>query len=454
MAPSNESPIYIANNMLFMELKREADLFRLIAYGIGNIIGAGIYVLAGLASGFAGNAVWLAFIVGCIAALFTGLSYAELGSTYPRAASEYTYVGKAFGRRSFAFLIEWTMLMTEIVAASTVSLGFARYLQSMTGWPISFVAASLLFVLTIIVISGIRSSLRVNTVLSIIAVLGLVIVIAAGIGRIGSVNYLYSPTGVHGIVAASILVFFAFIGFDNITNLAEETENPERLIPRGLLISLLISTILYVLVAIAAVSLEPWQRLSTSEAPLSLAVSVTMGRGFSVLLTIFALLTTLNTTLVLLIVASRIIYGMSHAGVLPRVFGRLNRARTPYMASILVLLISLAFLFLGSIGMVAKVTSFGSLLVFAIINISLLHLRKVAPNLKRPFKAPVNMGWMSVTAVLGVVSCLALLTQFDILSALLGLGLPISGMLVYSFVDRKGIFKTDKKLHQLHELKP
>ena len=408
-------------------------------------------MLAGVASGLAGNAVWLAFVIGAVAALFTGLSYAELGSTYPKAASEYTYVGKAYGRRSFSFLIEWTMLMTEIVAASTVSMGFARYMQSVTGLPILPVAACLLVALTVIAISGIKSSLKVNTILSIIAVLGLIIVVGAGIGKFGTVDYTYSPTGMSGVVAASILVFFAFIGFDNITNLAEETKNPERLIPLGLLISLLISTVLYVLVGVAAVSLVPWQQLSIAKAPLSFAVSSTLGGGFSMLLTAFALLTTFNTALVLLIVSSRIIYGMSRAKALPSPLGRLNRAHAPYVASISALVVALLFLALGNISTIAEITSFGSLFVFAIINISLLHLRRVAPNLKRPFRAPLNVGWFSVTALLGVASCLLLLSQFDMTSMVLGLALPVSGILVYGFIDRRNLTRFDSKLHEPHE---
>ena len=432
-------------------LKREAGLFQLVSYGMGNIVGAGIYVLIGAASGFAGNEIWLSFVIAAIIALFTGLSYAELGSVYPKAASEYAFMGKAYGSRPLSFVIEWTMLMTEIVAASTVSLGFASYFNSITGLPIILIAATILIVLTAITLTGIKSSLRINTALSVIAIVGLIVVISGGLVKFGSVNYTNSPNGISGIVAASILVFFAFIGFDNITNLSEETKDPQKLIPRGLLISLLISTILYILVGISIVSLVPWQQLSASPAPLALAASVAFGHPAFLLLAVVALLTTFNTALVLLIVGSRIIYGMSRAGVLPKVFGQLNKSSAPYAASILILLIALAFLSLGSIGIVAKVTSFGSLLVFAVINISLLHLRRTAPHLKRPFKAPLSIGWVSITAVLGVVSCIALLSQFDILSAVLGFALPVSGIIIYSFTDKKNLLKIDKRLHQAHE---
>ena len=433
-------------------LRREVGLFQLVAYGIGNIIGAGIYVLIGAASGLAGNQVWLAFLVGAVIALFTGLSYAELAAMYPKAASEYIYLGRAYGSRILSFLTEWIMLITEIVAASTVSLGFAMYFQSVYQMPLLVVAAVLLVGLTVLAILGIKQSLMVNTVLSIIAIIGLLIVIGAGIPKIGSTNYMVSPNGWQGIFSAAILVFFAYIGFDNIANLSEETKDPYRTIPKGLLIAIFITTILYVLVGITAVSLVPWQELSASNAPLALAASAALGPIAFGILTLAALFTTLNTVLVLLIVGSRIIYGMAREGALPEFLGRIGKTSgAPYMASIATLVVALLFLSLGGIGIVARITSFGSLLTFALVNLALIHLRKVAPNLKRPFKAPLSIGWLSVSGLIGLVSCFALLTQFDAQSALLGMILPVSGIVVYVFYKKDKILAVDATLHEPHE---
>ncbi|HEV2226311.1 MAG TPA: amino acid permease, partial [Nitrososphaerales archaeon] len=325
-------------------------MLQVVAYGIGNIIGAGIYVLVGDASGLAGNTVWLSFLVGAIVALFTGLTYAELASMYPRAASEYVYLGKAYGNKIIAFITEWMMLITEIVAAAAVAIGFAGYLSDATGIPILPVAASLLVVLTIVALLGVKASLRLNTVLSFVAVAGLVVVIFAGIGRLGTVPYTSSPNGIPGILGASALVFFAYIGFDNMANLSEETKKPEKTIPRGLLIAVAISTVLYIAVGLAAVSLVPWQQLSVSDAPLALAASVTLGPTAYDVLTVAALLTTLNTVLVLLIVSSRIIYGMAKEEALPKLLRKVSgKTRVPFVASITVLLIALAILPLGTV---------------------------------------------------------------------------------------------------------
>jgi APA family basic amino acid/polyamine antiporter len=409
-------------------------------------------VLVGDASGTAGNAVWLSFLVGAIVALFTGLTYAELASMYPKAASEYVYLGKAYGNRIIAFLTEWTMLATEVVAAAAVSLGFAGYLSNATGVPILPTAAILLVALSAVALLGVKASLGLNTALSFIAVGGLVVVIVAGLGRLGTVTYAPSPGGISGVLGASALVFFAYIGFDNMANLSEETKKPEKTIPRGLLIAVAVSTLLYVAVGLVAVSLVPWEQLSVSDAPLALAASVTLGPTAYDVLTVAALLTTLNTVLVLLIVSSRIIYGMAEERALPSLLGRLSkRTSVPFVASLVVLIVALATLPLGTVDAVAKVTSFGSLLTFALVNLAMLHLRRVAPHAQRPFRAPLNVRWVSVTAFLGLVSCLLLLTRFDPLSIALGLVLPISGMTIYVAVNRRRPQNDDLSLHEAHE---
>lgn len=434
-------------------LRREAGLFQVIAYGVGNIIGAGIYVLVGEASGFAGGAVWLAFLVGSVVALFTGLSYAELAAVYPKAASEYVFLGRAYGNRTLAFLTQWMMLVTEVVAAAAVALGFAGYFTTLVQVPLVPTAGVLLILLTVVASMGIKQSLKLNTILSVVAIVGLIVVVGAGVGKLGSVSYVSSANGIPGVLAATVLVFFAYIGFDNISNLSEETREPEKTIPKALLASLALSTLLYILVGLASVSLVPWPQLAASEAPLALAVSSVLGQSGSDFLTIAALLTTLNTVLVLLLVSSRILFGMGREGALPKPLGRVNKkTQAPVVASVATLAIALAILPLGQIGAIAKVTSFGSLLTFALVNLALLHLRRVAPSLARPFKVPLSIGWVSVTGVLGLVSCLVLLTQFDWVSVGLGLCLPLSGMMLdVAMRGRREMTTLDTALHQPHE---
>lgn len=436
-----------------LSLRREAGLLQVVAYGVGNIIGAGIYVLVGAASGLAGGAIWFAFLLGAIVALFTGLSYAELSSMYPKAASEYVFLGKAFGNHLLSFTTEWMMLATEIVATAAVSLGFAGYFQSVYALPIWLVAAGLLLMLTFVAILGIKGTLKLNLLFSAVAVIGLLIVIGAGAPKLGSIDYTFSPGGFSGIIGAAILVFFAYIGFDNIANLAEETKDPTHTLPKALLIAVAVTTVLYVLTAIAAVSLTPLGELSTSKAPLALAASKALGPVAYDVLTFAALITTLNTVMVLLITASRIIFGMAREGALPRQLGYVSkRTGAPYAASILVLVIALAFLPLGKVDIVARITSFGSLATFFLVNIALLHLRKAVPNLKRPFRTPLNVGWISITAVIGAGTCFALLTQFDAFSVMMGLLLPLSGIMIFLAFHRNGnALEIDRALHENHK---
>jgi APA family basic amino acid/polyamine antiporter len=431
-------------------LPRQLGLFQVVTYGIGNIVGAGIYVLVGDAAGLAGSSVWLSFLIGAVVAGFTGLTYAELSSMYPRAASEYIYVGRAYGSRLLSFVTEWTMLITEIVAASAVSIGFAGYLEAMFGTPVLPVAVILLLSLTIIASAGAEYWLKVNTSLSIIAIAGLLIVIMLGSTSIARMQYAPPQGGIAGIIGASILVFFAYIGFDNMSNIAEDTKNPETTIPRGLIIAVVVTTILYVLVGISAVSLVTPAQLASSDAPLALAASSKLGIAGFYLISAIALLTTMNTVQVLVIVSSRIIYGMAKERALPSMLSYVSRnRRTPLLALAMVFIIALAFLPLSSASAIARVTSFGSLVTFALVNVALLHLRRTAPNVKRPFKAPANIGWFSITAGIGLAFCIALLFQFDLQSLILGLLLPASGAIVYLAFTRR-IEESGELLHEPH----
>ena len=433
-------------------LKRNIGLFQLIMYGIGNIVGAGIYVLVGDAASMAGGMIWFSFLVGAIIASFTGLTYAELSSMYPRAASEYVYIGKAYGNRLLSFSIEWTMIITEIIAMTAVSLGFAGYMSGLTGLPVLPVAASLLVLLTIINGIGTKSSFLLNTILSIVAICGLVLVIAVGTAKLPSIQYFSAPSGISGILGASILIFFAYIGFDNIANISEDTKRPERALPLGLIISVLVTTILYILVGVCVVGLVPLSQLGLSNAPLALAVSMVIGPSAYFIISIIALLTTLNTVLVLMIATTREIFGMSREGALPKFLGTIDRRTgSPFIAAVVVLFASLIALSLGNLKNIAEITSFGALIIFALVNISLLHLRKVAPNAPRPFKAPLNVGWFSIPAFLGLLSCLIMLTQFTPIIASIGILLPISGAIAYMFMTIRNPLVKDESIHERHE---
>ncbi|MCP8322326.1 MAG: amino acid permease, partial [archaeon] len=197
-------------------LKREIGLAGAVAYGVGIIVGAGVYALIGRAAGQAGNSVWLSFILAAIVASFTGLSYAELSSMFPVSGAEYVYVEKAFRSNFWAFIIGWLVLLSGVISSSTVALGFGGYLMSYIGISEAFTAILLILLLSLVNFWGIKESVKVNVVLTLIEVSGLILVVLFGAKYFGSVNYFVAPSGVRGIVSAAALIFFAFIGFESL----------------------------------------------------------------------------------------------------------------------------------------------------------------------------------------------------------------------------------------------
>ncbi len=250
-------------------MKRALGLWEVTLSGVGIILGAGIYALIGEAAGLAGNAVWMAFALSALVALLTGLSYAELSSMFPKASAEYEYTSQAFGRRP-AFVIGWLIIFSGAIGAATVALGFAGYFNVLLGAPLIPSALILVVILSGIIFVGIKQSAWLAIIFTLIETLGLVIIIIIGIPYLGSVDYLEMPFGFSGVFQASALIFFAFIGFEEMVKLSEEARDPERTLPTGAYPGNHSKHILYVLVALSAVSVLGWQELSLSMRPLQI----------------------------------------------------------------------------------------------------------------------------------------------------------------------------------------
>lgn len=417
-------------------LRREIGLFEAVSFGVGTILGAGIYALIGPAAGLAGNAVWISFLVGAVISSLTGLSYAELSTMFSRAAAEYVFVKEAFKTRFWAFLLGWLIIFAGVVSVSTVAIGFAGYLKSLFNFPIVVSAILLIALLSLINYLGIKKSSNANVLLMIAEIFGLLFVTIVGLSRFPSVNYLETASGAGGVLAASALIFFAYLGFEDIVNVAEEMENPERTIPKALIFSIIIATTFYVLVAVATVSLVDWRQLSTSDAPLAYAVSQALGENTFLIVSIMALSATANTVLILLMVGSRMVYGMSRDSALPSVFSSVNgRTGTPSAAILAMMVFSMAFAALGDLSLVAGITNFAVFLIFASVNFSLIWLRYKQPDLRRPFRVPFNIGKFPLISFLGLISCMFLFSYVSLSailvgSVVLGLGVAVYYMLV------------------------
>ncbi len=411
-------------------------LFQLTMYGVGLILGAGIYVLIGEAAGIAGNAVWVAFVLGSIVALFAGFSYAELSSVFPKAAAEYVFVKNAFKNNFAAFIIGWLTAVTSVITASTVALGFGGYFSEFVDLPIVLSAIGLLAILSLVNFMGIRESAWTNTIFTIIEATGLVLIIIIGFTFVNPapVDYAESPTGLAGIMVAFVLIFFAFIGFENMANIAEEVKNPKKTIPRAIVLSVLITGTIYILVSLSVVRVVDWSELAASSAPIALVAERGLGPKAHVLLSSIALFAITNTVLITLVAGSRIFYGMAREQAFPLFLKKIHfRTKTPWMAIIVIMIMSISFTLIGDIVIVANIAVFAIVITFAAVNLAVIVLRYTEPEIQRKFTVPLNIGRFPILPLFGVGISIYMTLQFEFKVVLIGMALVGIGALFYKF---------------------
>lgn len=404
------------------ELNRVLGLPMLTFYGTGMILGAGIYTVIGKAAGVAGESVWLSLIIAAVTATLAALSYAELAAMFPKVGGEYVYLQKAFPK--FKWIANSTGLMMSlagIASASTVALAFAGYLQQFIFFSPIISALSLLVIFTIINILGIKESSWMNVIFTLIEVAGLIIFIYLGIQspKFGQA-ILTSPS--LSTISGSALIIFAYFGFENMVNFAEETKNPKKTLPRAILLSVGISTVLYVLVALSAVSLMPVSELALSKAPLSDAVH-SISTKIAGALAGIALFATANTVLISLVTTSRILYGMGRDQAIPTIFSSLLKKRqTPWFAAIISFVLSSALLSLNKVEVLASISSFATMLAFVMVHLALVVLRLRDPEHERPFRVPLSIKKVPVLPIMGGIATIFLLLQFDKMIYIVGGG--------------------------------
>ncbi|OKY78774.1 MAG: Amino acid transporter fused to UspA-like domain [Candidatus Methanohalarchaeum thermophilum] len=394
------------------ELKKELDFFDVCFYGIGLILGAGIYVILGEAAGLTGPSLVFAFIFAALLAALTGLSYAELSSIYPRGEAEYIYVRRAFESKKLAEITALFRILVGVISSAAVALSFPGYLSTFIEVPEIPVAIGVVLVFSIVNYFGINLSSKINIGFTLIELAGLVIVISVGVGYWGSVDITETPFGSLGLVKSLFLIFFSYIGFESIVNVSEETKEANKNIPKAIVVSLLITTFFYILVAFSSVSIVDWQVLGKSTSPLSLVVGRVLGETGTFAISLIALFAITNTVLIILISTSRLLYGVSKKEYksFPSFFSKIHSNRkTPYRAVAGTCALTIFFVLLGDIGLVAGLANFFLLIVFAIINLSLLKLRFKKIDREKTFKAPLNIGNISITATSGFISSLVLI---------------------------------------------
>lgn len=390
-------------------LRREVGLLLFLFYGLGNIVGAGIYVLIGKVAGAAGYGAPLAFSVAAVVAGFTGLSYGELAARYPHASGEAVYLYKAFRVQSLSTVVGLLIALAGLVSAATIARGFVGYFQVFVDVPDELIMIAVLAAITLLAARGIIESALANAVVTIVQVGGLVWIITAGIVAwptfdvpamaefIPADNLAWS-----GVIAGAFLAFYAFIGFEDMVNLAEEVREPARTIPKAIVLAFVLAAIVYVLLATVAVIAVAPVALSASEIPL-VAVCEQVPWCSPLFINLISL-TVINGALIQIIMAARIFYGMSKQGWLPPFLSVVHpKRRTPLVATLLAggiaLMLALTLPFVS----LAKLTSAMVLTIFILVNASLIVIKR-----RQPVPEDVRPIWL-VVPVAGLVGSVLIL---------------------------------------------
>jgi len=392
------------------ELKRTLGLAECIFYGVGSILGAGIYTLIGKTAGLAGNMTWLAFLIASVCALFTAFSYAELSTSFPKAGGEYVYAKEAFGKKT-GIALGMIITLNGIVTGSAVAVGFAGYFNDLTGTSLGFVPFAIIALIFLVNSAGIKQSSTINIIFTIIEVGGLLFIIFSALPEFGKADFVELPPGGMGaVLTASALAFFAYVGFEEIVKLAEETNKPEKAIPRALFITSAIVIVIYTLVALSAVSVVPFEELGRSKSPLADVIQSRFGQTGIVIISVIALFSTSNTILSNMLGASRIFLNMSKETKALKIFSKVSSKRkTPVAALLLILGVMCGFALIGSIETVARIATVFIFITFIGVNLCVIVLRIKKKSMKRHYKVPLNIRNIPVISVLGVLMTLVLL---------------------------------------------
>jgi len=450
-------------------LLRSLGPLNLTALGIGSIIGTGIFVLTGTAaSQNAGPSLVLSMIISAVGCAFAGLCYAEFASMVPVAGSAYTYAYATVGE-IFAWIIGWDLILEYALSASTVAVGWSGYFVSLfrdlgiaippaltgpRGASITLAdgsvvqgifnvpAAFVVLLVAALLVIGIRQSAGTNTALVLIKSLVLVLFIALCWSYIRRENLTpfippndgsFGHFGWSGVLRGAGVMFFAYIGFDAVSTAAQEAKNPQRDMPIGILGSLAICTVLYILVAIVLLGIVSYHRLNVAD-PLAVGIDATGLKWFSPVIKVSALFGLFSTMLVQLLAQTRIFFSMSRDGLLPGLFGVVHpRFRTPYLSTILTGVIIAFAAGLLPIGLLGQLVSIGTLLAFVLVCIGVVMLRRTAPNLERPFRTP----FVPTVPILGAVICLAQMIGLPLQTWIRLLIWLVTGLVIYFAYSRR-----------------
>jgi APA family basic amino acid/polyamine antiporter len=429
-------------------LRRSMSLLQLTALSIGATLGTGIFVILGEAVPLAGPAIVLSFVLAAVTALFSALSYAELAGSIPVSGSSYSYTYATMGEL-VAWVCGWCLMLEYGVSVAAVAVGWGAYIDDLAANTVGAVlpevlsappgdggvfnvpAVVVVLLAMALLLRGTSESARVNTAMVVlkVGVLLFFCVVAFTAFRAGNLAP-FVPMGVAGITAAASQAFFSYIGFDAASTAGDEARDARRDLPRAIMLSLLVVTVVYCLVALAAVGAVPWPQISGSEAALADVLSIATGQTWTaVLLSIGAVIAIASVVMTVLYGQTRILYAMSRDGLVPPVFGRVSaRRRIPVANTVIVSVVIALLAGLVPLGELANATSIGTLFAFALVNVGVVLLRRTRPDLPRTFRTPLY----PITPVLGVLFCVLLVLGLGSATWLVFLAWMLLGLAVYA----------------------
>lgn len=389
------------------ELKRSLSLTLVVFYGLGNILGAGIYVLVGKVAGVAGLLAPLSFLISAAIAAASAFSYGELASRYPVSAGEAVYVQKGLGLRPLSIAVGILISLAGMVSAAAISKGFVGYFQQFVAVPDVLAIIGLVFTLGAVAVWGIGQSIMIAAAMTVLEILGLVLIIVVGSPALAelparlpeAIDLMGEGVVWQAVLLGAFLAFYAFLGFEDMVNVAEEVKNPRRNLPRAMILALIISGLLYFLVSLVAVLVVSPETLSASTRPLALiAREATGGNLWAVnTVSLIGMFAVVNGALIQIIMVARVLYGMSRQGWLPKGMGMVHAAtRTPVVATVIAASAVMVLALWVPLVMLAAITSFMILIVFGLVNLSLIIIKRRDP---RPEGVVIFPAWIPVVGV-------------------------------------------------------
>jgi len=447
-------------------LKKVLGRWDLVSLGIGAIIGTGIFVLTGVAAAnYAGPALIISFIISALTCAFAALCYAEFAAMVPVSGSAYTYGYTALGE-FWAWIIGWDLLLEYMVAIAAVAIGWSGYATNLLaqvginlpaaitaapgtapGAVINLPAILIIAFITGLLCVGIRQSSWVNNIIVIIKISVILLFIALGFSHVQPQNWTpFMPFGWSGIMTGAAVVFFAYIGFDAVSTAAEEVKNPQKDLPFGIIVSLIVCTVLYITVAIILTGMVHYTQFKEVSAPVAFALTKVGIHWGAAAVSVGAICGITSVLLVMTLGQTRVLFAMSRDGLMPRFFSEVHpRLGTPVKTTLLTGSIASLLAGFTPIGVVAELTNIGTLAAFVVVSASVIWLRKTKPELERPFKCPL----VPLLPSLSIIFCLYLIFSLPVVTQIRFVVWLALGLVVYFSYSRQHSIIAEEQVNNL-----